>query len=103
MVHGEVDAELQVQLPQFRGKAVHQPILPGDGVAPIDQDGERTRREAGLVKDGIKGMPWGQRPDLDSAPQGSPATNDAPSASISATECWRAACSMWQYGHHMPR
>jgi hypothetical protein len=64
VVHGEVDAELLVQRDQVRGKPVHQPVLPGDVVAPIDQDGERTRREAGLVKDGIKGMPWGQRPDL---------------------------------------
>jgi hypothetical protein len=43
---------------------MYQPVLPGNLVALIDQDGERTRREASLVKDGIKGMPWGQRPDL---------------------------------------
>jgi hypothetical protein len=64
VVHGEVDAKLLVQHDQVRGKPMHQPVLPGDFVTPIDQDRERARREAGLVKDGIKGMPWGQRPDL---------------------------------------
>ena len=41
-----------------------QPILPGHLVASIDQDGEGTRGQVGLIKDGVKGMPWGQRSDV---------------------------------------
>ena len=44
-------------LPRFLGKAVHQSVLPGDRVPSIDQDGEGTRGEAGLIKDRVKGMP----------------------------------------------
>ena len=41
VVHREVDAELLIQRDQVQGKPMDQPVLPGDMVAPIDQDGER--------------------------------------------------------------
>jgi hypothetical protein len=63
VVHGEVDAEPEVQRPQCRGKTVHQPIPPGDGVAPVDHHGKRPRREAGLIKNGVKRMSRGQGAD----------------------------------------
>jgi len=63
IVGREVDAELEVQRPQLGREAVHQPILPGDGVVSIDDDGKRPCREPGLIEDRIEGVPWRQRAD----------------------------------------